>query len=197
MARTRAADYDDKREAIHRGAARLLAETGGTASMTAIARACGISKALLYHYYRNRDALIFNILHTHLSEIETALAAACEIAPGSTRLHHLSATLLALYEDADDLHRLQLGTLRALPAEDGARIKTVERAILDHFRKAIRALEPDIDKSRLTAVSMGLMGMLNWAFTWFRPNGPLTRAQFAHIATDMALTEVRVQPSEL
>jgi hypothetical protein len=37
---------------------------------------------------------------------------------------------------------------------------------------------------------MGLMGMLNWAFTWFRADGPLTRAEFAHIAADMALSQI-------
>ncbi|MGB8622205.1 MAG: TetR/AcrR family transcriptional regulator [Paracoccaceae bacterium] len=190
MARPRADDYDDKREAIHRTAARILAEEGGKAPMVRIAQGCGISKGLLYHYYQNRDALIFDIVHTHLSEMDAALAEAGQGLSGAKRLRRLSATLLAHYEDADDLHRLQLGALDTLPPDDIARIRAVERSILDRFRSAIREVEPDIDKPRLTAVSMGLMGMLNWAFTWFRADGPLTRAEFAHIAADMALSQI-------
>jgi TetR/AcrR family transcriptional regulator len=50
MARPRAADHDDKRQAILAAAATLFAEHGydGTA-MAEVARACGVSKALLYH----------------------------------------------------------------------------------------------------------------------------------------------------
>ncbi|MEI2386991.1 TetR/AcrR family transcriptional regulator [Breoghania sp. JC706] len=190
MARTRAADYDDKRDAIHRVAARILSKADGKASMTQIAEACGISKALLYHYFRNRDELVFDIIHTHLSEIDEALAEVSAGLAGRERLHRLSATLLDLYEDADDLHRLQLGALGALPDEDVQRIRQVERSILERFRLTIREIAPDIDRPRLIAVTMALMGMLNWAFTWFRPGGPLTRADFARMATEMALSEI-------
>ena len=50
MARSRAKDYDDKRLIILHRSARLFAEAGyvGT-SMNAIADACRVSKALLYH----------------------------------------------------------------------------------------------------------------------------------------------------
>lgn len=190
MARTRAADYEDKRDAIHRAAARILSKADGKASMTQIASACGISKALLYHYFKNRDELVFDIIHTHLSEIDRSLGAATDGLEGRARLHRLSATLLDLYENADDLHRLQLGALGALPEEDAQRIKQVERAILEHFRIAIRQIAPDLDRARMIAVTMGLMGMLNWAFTWFRSDGPLTRAEFARMATEMALSEI-------
>ena len=191
MARTRAADYEDKRDAIHRAAARILSKADGKASMTQIAGACGISKALLYHYFKNRDELVFDIIHTHLSEIDRALGEAAEGLEGRSRLHRLSATLLDLYENADDLHRLQLGALGALPNEDAQRIKQVERAILEHFRIAIRQIAPELDRPRMIAVTMGLMGMLNWAFTWFRSDGPLTRAEFARMATEMALSEIK------
>ncbi|WP_321504646.1 TetR/AcrR family transcriptional regulator [Breoghania sp.] len=190
MARTRAADYDDKRDAIHRAAARILSKADGKASMNQIADACGISKALLYHYFRNRDELIFDIIHTHLSEIDHTLHEEANGLKGRERLHKLSDALLTLYEDADDLHRLQLGALGALPDEDVQRIREVERAILGHFRSAVREIAPDLERPRMVAVTMGLMGMLNWAFTWFRSDGPLTRTEFARMATDMALSEI-------
>ncbi|SFP66490.1 TetR/AcrR family transcriptional regulator [Tranquillimonas alkanivorans] len=196
MARPRADDYADKRAAIHRRAAQTLSEAGGRASMSRIAEDCGISKALLYHYYKNRDALISDILCTHLREIDRALAKACEGRAGADRLHCLSRTLLALYEDADDLHRLQLGALGKLPEEDARRIRTLERVILDRFRAAIREVAPDLDGAGMTAASMSLMGMLNWVFTWFRPGGALTRDEFARHATDMLLRSLEEAPRE-
>ena len=58
MARTRATDYDDKRRAILDRSAELFAAHGyDRASMSRIAEACGVSKANLYHYYRDKDEI--------------------------------------------------------------------------------------------------------------------------------------------
>jgi len=61
MARSRAKDYDDKRLVILHRSAQLFAESGyvGT-SMNAIADACRVSKALLYHYYPDKEAILFS-----------------------------------------------------------------------------------------------------------------------------------------
>ncbi|WP_118135945.1 TetR/AcrR family transcriptional regulator [Oceanicella sp. SM1341] len=193
MARPRAQDYEDKRAAIHRTAARLLSQGGGQASMMRIAEACGISKALLYHYYDSRDALVFDIVHTHLLAIDAALAAVPGEVRGRARLHLLSRRLLACYEDADDLHLLQLGALGSLSPAQAAEIRAAERAILGHFRAALTELAPDMARARMSAVLMGLMGMLNWAFTWLRPGGALTRDGFAAIATEMALSALEAE----
>jgi len=63
MARTRAQDYDAKRLVILHKSAELFAQYGysGT-SITMIADACGVSKALLYHYYPDKEAVLFDIL---------------------------------------------------------------------------------------------------------------------------------------
>ena len=51
MARSRANDYDDKRQAILDRSAELFSVYGfDRASMNRIAEACGVSKANLYHY---------------------------------------------------------------------------------------------------------------------------------------------------
>lgn len=51
MARTRAADFDDKRRSILDSAAAVFAKLGMEhASMAQIAKENNVSKALLYHY---------------------------------------------------------------------------------------------------------------------------------------------------
>ena len=74
MARTRAVDFEDKQRAILTSAAAVLAEQGmDKASMAQIAVQAGVSKALLYHYYPGKDALIFDIIRTHLAELDAAV----------------------------------------------------------------------------------------------------------------------------
>src|SRR5882757_8174990 len=103
MARSRAKDYDDKRLLILHRSAELFAASGyvGT-SMSTIADACRVSKALLYHYYPDKEAILFDILSSHL----TKLVAAIKRASASTgdpveRFRTIVATLLELYRHDD------------------------------------------------------------------------------------------------
>jgi AcrR family transcriptional regulator len=62
MARGRAKGYDEQRESILARAGELFAAQGyHAASMNQVAEACGLSKATLYHYYRDKDALLVSI----------------------------------------------------------------------------------------------------------------------------------------
>ena len=74
MARPIAKDHDQKRAAILKTAARVFADEGfDRASMAGLAKACGISKSLIYHYYPSKEALLYDILHTHLSALKGAV----------------------------------------------------------------------------------------------------------------------------
>src|SRR5260370_36749775 len=96
MARTRAQDYDTKRLAILRRSAELFAQYGysGT-SINMIADAGGVSKGLLYHYYPDKEAVLFDIIFDHLKELiaEVERAALSSEDP-QERLYALAAARL-------------------------------------------------------------------------------------------------------
>ena len=70
MARGRAAGYDDQRELILAQAAALFAQRGYPAtSMSQVALACGLSKATLYHYYRDKYSLLVSITEGHVAKL--------------------------------------------------------------------------------------------------------------------------------
>ena len=119
MARTRATDYDDKRRAILDRSAELFAEHGyDRASMSKIAEACGVSKANLYHYYKDKEELLFDVIRFHLEELLEVVEAADnpDLSPAA-RLKELVAALLEAYRDADAQHNVQINGLRLLPAD--------------------------------------------------------------------------------
>jgi len=59
-----------RRAGIVDAAGRLLVERGLAAlSLTAIARAAGISKGTLYYYYPTKEALVFDIAKKHVGDI--------------------------------------------------------------------------------------------------------------------------------
>ncbi|WP_436637501.1 TetR/AcrR family transcriptional regulator [Microbaculum sp. FT89] len=195
MARTRAKDHDAKRAEIMRVAARTFAEAGyHGASMSALARECGVSKALIYHYYSSKEALLFNIIESHLSDLIAAVEAVDDpSADPKTRLRRLVSALLDAYRDADAEHKVQINAMSALPADDQAKLRELERRLVAIFSAPIHALNPHLfdGKPLLKPVTMSLFGMLNWAFMWFRDKGPVSREDYARLATDLLVSGVR------
>lgn len=191
MARSRAHDFEAKQRSILRSAAAVFAEVGmDKASMSQIAARADVSKALLYHYYPGRDALIFDILRTNLTELDEAIAAADQPdIPPRQRLRALVHAVLEQYRDADDYHKVQLNGTQTLPQEQRDEIMAIERRIVRRFAVVIRQINPDLEAERpiLMPVTMSIFGMMNWVYMWFKEGGPVSRADYADLATDILL----------
>jgi TetR/AcrR family transcriptional regulator len=188
MARPRSAGYDDKRQAILDRSAEVFAEHGyDRASMAEVARACGVSKALLYHYYVNKEALLYDILHAHLQVLVDAVNAVNPKLPARSRLRALVAALLEAYRDADHEHKIQLNELSRLPSKQKKILTDMERELVRVFATAIAAVNPalDGDNALLKPVTMSLFGMVNWHYMWFREGKALSREDYADLVTTL------------
>lgn len=195
MGRPRAADYDAKRDAILAKAAELFAREGyNGASLADIAVACGVSKALLYHYCASKEDLLDAIIAQHLSDLLEAVRAGDDpAAPPDIRLRKLAQTLLEAYRDADLTHKIQINELDRLPPDKQARLKDMERELVAIFAAPIAALQPTLARRPeiLKPMTMSLFGMLNWHYLWFKPGKGQTRAEYAAMATDLVVEGMR------
>jgi TetR/AcrR family transcriptional regulator len=189
MSRPRAADHDLKRRAMLDRSAELFAERGyARTSMAEIAEACGSSKALLYHYYENKEQLLYDLLEAHFIKLEEAVGAAdAPNAKPVERLRGLVAALLAAYEGANALHKVQINDLSALPLPRQQELKAYERRLVDLFAGVLRDINPALARGNrlLKPVTMSLFGMVNWSYLWFRPDGPMSRAIYADLVTQI------------
>ena len=195
MARTQAKDYHDKRAAILKTSAKLFGRDGyERTSMAGVASSCGVSKALLYHYYQNKEELLFDILFNHLSELVKVVndAASLDI-EAEQRLDAMIEGLLELYRDADDEHRVQTGSLSALPEKRQDELKDLERQLVKAFSSVLKEVVPSLAKpgAPLLPVTMSLFGMLNWHYMWFRKDGPITRSDYSKIVKTLILEGAR------
>ncbi|GLK63285.1 TetR family transcriptional regulator [Paracoccus kondratievae] len=196
MARTRAADFEEKQRVLLDKAAEVFADLGmEKASMAQIAAHSQVSKALLYHYYPSKDALIFAIIITHLEELDAAIQDADDAdLPPRQRLRQLVGTVLDRYRGADNQHKVQLNATSALPDEQKAEILAVERRIVRRFAMVLREINPSLDNPErplLTPVTMSLFGMMNWVYMWFRDGGRITREDYADVATTLILEGIK------
>jgi AcrR family transcriptional regulator len=191
MARTRANDYDKKRLGILSRSARLFAEHGfaGT-SITMIADACGVSKALMYHYYDSKDDVLFDILDDHLKHLVAVVEAAADSsADPRDRLIAIATALLEAYRGADAEHQVQISSLKLLPPAKQETLKEMERGLVRIVSDAIADALPAIAKKHdlLIPLTMSLFGMLNWHYLWFREGKGMTRDAYARMATGLVL----------
>jgi TetR/AcrR family transcriptional regulator len=194
MARPRASDHADKRRLIlHRSAGLFAAHGYDRASMNMIAAACGVSKPLLYHYYRDKEELLFDVLRVHLEELVDAVEAADDpaLAP-EPRLRAMARALLEAYRDADAEHKVQIAHLQLLAPERRERLRALERTLVARFAAALAELAPTLaGQGLLKPLTLSLFGMLNWHYLWFREDGPLTRGDYADLATRLVVAGTR------
>jgi AcrR family transcriptional regulator len=154
-----------------------------------VAEACGLSKATLYHYYRDKYALLFSIADTHVERLQQLVRDAVAEAPEpSARMRVLVRRLVEEYADAQDAHWVLTSEVRFLEPADRRRVLDREREVVAAFAEVIAALRPDLKDAALSKpLTMLLFGMVNWMFTWMKPGGALDHDAMAPIVTDLFL----------
>lgn len=196
MARTIAKDHDKKRAQILASAAKVFAREGfDRASMTQLARECGISKANIYHYYDSKHALLFDILDSYLSGLRDRIFAVdTDGLDPRGRLRKVIAEILRAYEGQDDEHRVQISALSALPEDQQERLRAYQRDMVKFMGQCLSDVAPEAfarDRARLRAVVMSVFGMLNWYFMWNAGAGRREREDYAEVVADLTLNGLR------
>jgi AcrR family transcriptional regulator len=190
MGRGRSASYDDQRELILEQAAMLFARGGypGT-SMNEVAQACGLSKATLYHYFRDKYDLLVSIAEGHVSRLHAIVGAVVgEQADPAARMRLLIGRLVQEYAHAQNAHRVLTEDVKFLQPQDRQRILDQEREVVNGFAQVVAALRPDLQEQALSKpLTMLLFGMINWLFTWMKPDGRLDYDAISPIVTDLFL----------
>ena len=193
MARSKAAGFETQRAAIRDAAARLFAEKGyPSASVADLARACGVSKALLYHYYRDKEQLLFDIADRYLDGLLAIVADVdMEALQPPQRLRRLIERFMAAYEDSAQYHRVLVQDVKYLNTPHRNRVNTKQRRVVQAYADAIATVAPQLQASRLLRpVTMTLFGMINWTFTWLKDDGALRYADMAPVVADLFLRGV-------
>ena len=190
MARGRSSGYDDQRELILGHAAALFARSGypGT-SMNEVAQACGLSKPTIYHYFRDKYALLVDITDGHMTRLQALVDEVQAMGlPPEPRLRMLIERFVQEYAHARHAHRVLTEDVRFLQDEDRQRVVGKERAVVEAFAQAVAQLRPDANGAGLSkALAMLLFGMMNWMFTWLRPDGSLDHEAMAPVVADLFL----------
>ena len=186
MARPKSATHELQREAILDVAAQCFAQRSYVAaSMNDIAAACGTSKARLYHYYSSKEAILFDLLDRYTQHLlaiigQTDASAQRKNLDDRAALHELIRNFLDQYETSATRHSALLGDTKFLGEVQRELILDRQRDVVSAMMRFLKRAYPQrITPVNQTAVTRMLFGMINWTFTWMRPDGPMSYRDYA------------------
>ena len=189
MPRVRSDDYDAKTHAILDSAAVLFAKVGyPSAKMQDIAKACGASKSMLYHYFPTKDELLYAMLEEHLQRVIVALEEA--MAEPVQPRERFAAFVLAYTQKSAQSRRRHVSAMndvKFLPKVLQAPILEQQSRVTDLAAELLKAVKPGQPPEVYKPYAMMLIGMLNWTDFWFRPSGPLKAPELCERKTQLFL----------
>lgn len=174
---------------IVRVAAVCFGEMGYRATtLETVATRAGISKVTLYTYVSSKEELLWRVfertIRTFRSGLHRILAAASPTDEKLRRIVHYQVTLLTTHQPFLSVF---FGEESGLPAHLARRVTREKR---EYGRVITEVVRRGIAEGRLrrlppTLVVYALLGMCNWLYKWYRPDGPLRPDEIAAVFTDL------------
>ncbi len=188
MARTQAATFGAQREQIRNAAAQCFAQkTFVRATLGDVAKHCGVSRTLVYHYYRDKRSLLADIADDH----NRRLWAICENArkrklPPRDELRELVLGMMTEYQTSRATHVVLFQDRKHLPPDSELLLVSLQRKILERGMHILAAAYGTrASRERLLPLAMALFGILNWTVSWLREDGALSYPAFGAMALDL------------
>ncbi|MGB6479812.1 MAG: TetR/AcrR family transcriptional regulator, partial [Candidatus Sulfotelmatobacter sp.] len=179
----------DSRQEILRTAARLFQQRGYDAtSMNDVAAALKLSKGGLYHHFQSKDEILYEIMN-HAMEIteERVLNPVRGIADPEERLRALIRLHIEVVLSPRDREiTVMLHENHPLPPALRKRINIRKKDYI-HFLESLMTEVQDKAQEKVQnkaqhhargkvsprAAAFALLGMINWIYQWYKPEGEL------------------------
>ena len=175
----------DSRQEILRTAARLFQQQGYDAtSMNDVAAALKLSKGGLYHHFQGKDEILFDLMNQAMDITEERVVNAVRgIVDPEERLRSLIRRHIEVVLSLRDREiTVMLHENHPLPPPLRRRINARKKDYV-HF---VENLIADVQKARQStrsvtprAATFALLGMINWIYQWYKPEGELREEDLA------------------
>jgi AcrR family transcriptional regulator len=175
---------------ICRIAARVFYEKGyDGASMQDIASAVGLTKAGLYHHIVSKDHLLYEIMNYGMDILqETVLDKVKNIADPREKLRQTIIGHIDLIVRARDLEiTVILHENRSLKGALHKKINARKREYIHYLEGLIAAVQDQKGGKPLLdprTAAFALLGIINWLYQWYRPDGPIKQNEIAQTYSD-------------
>jgi AcrR family transcriptional regulator len=164
------------------------------ATVRDIADEVGILKGSLYHHFASKEELLYLVVKEPIAQMYRTIS---EIAAADATAAEKLRRAISAHLEAFDRHyphlfvylRERESVKRRFREMIGFSPKEYERCWQQILREGIENGEfrPDLD---IQITSYGMLGMLNWSYKWYDPQGRLSVREVAEEFTTLALAGV-------
>jgi AcrR family transcriptional regulator len=182
MARVRADDYEDKQRFIADAAASLFAKSGYPhSSLIDIGKKCGASKANVYHYFKSKDQILYQILEQYCQFVLQTFESIDGSLPPEQRLRIFLQDFIQRPPNMKNRHVVLLNDLKYLPLRLRKQIVSLERRLLQHMVTLLKQVQrvKQIDDKVLRTYVLLLFGSINGIDIWYNPRGLMSSEELA------------------
>ena len=186
--RTERTAYDEKLDAILSASARVFAEKGyHNASIRDIARETGVSLSGLYYYFQSKEELLYLIQDHGLGTLLRMLEERLEgVTSPEEQLRILIHNHLTYFVNNMAEMKVISHEADSLSGEFREQVNRKKRRFTEIAKRILSELRPDSDLNPRVA-AFALFGMLNWIYTWYRPDRDVGAERMARDMTRIFL----------
>ena len=169
---------------IATAAARLFSSKGYIeTSMEDIAAEAGLSKGGMYHYFGCKEEILYVILSDFMDFLlEGLLQEIQSLEDPTEKLRYLIVRHVRSYVSHTDSARALFNEAYNLSAPKLSKIKSKEKQYFSIMSVALSGyVEGRLDKDELTVVTFTLLGMCNWIYSWYDPQGAINPERLSQI----------------
>jgi AcrR family transcriptional regulator len=177
------------REICRVAAGVFYAKGYGGASMQDIAEAVDLTKAGLYHHVGSKDRLLFEIMNYGMDILdETVLQKVKDLADPREKLRQTIIGHIDLIVRARDQEiTVILHENRSLRGALRKKINTRKKAYIQYLEELIARVQEQAGAKPLLSprlAAFALLGIINWLYQWYRPEGPVKQHEVAQSYAD-------------
>jgi AcrR family transcriptional regulator len=188
-------EAEARRQEIVVIAARLFHDRGyHRTSMSDIAEAANLAKPSLYHYVRSKDELLAEIHSMFMDPLlQKAQSRSGQGLEPEAELREIIFDIIDLNRSLPGFVRVFHEYVRDLPEGVAAEIQRKRDKFEGQVADVITSIIGDglADPVKRRVVVLSVFGVCNWAYHWYRPDGPLDSRSIADLMTDFALHGLR------
>ncbi len=181
----------DPRQEILRTSARLFQQQGydGT-SMNDVAAALKLSKGGLYHHFQSKDEILFNLMD-HAMDIteERVINPVKAVADPEERLRTLIRLHIGVVlSERDREITVMLHENHPLSPALRKRINARKKDYVHFLENLVAEVQRGRGAKGIVtprAAAFALLGMINWIYQWYRPQGTLQEETLAQQYTEI------------
>jgi AcrR family transcriptional regulator len=184
---------------IKKGTDLFYKEGFARSSIRDIGRIAGISSSTLYHYFKDKDELLYEVITligNHLLKVLNNTIQ--EFADPEERLKQMVFRQICVFKEKKKEVKVYIEEQYQLPPRLRREAYLQQRKIYDTYLHQLELLQKRgrLRINHLPTINFTIFATINWVYRWFKEDGPLTIEELAEMIITILFNGILSSPNK-